>query len=430
MLINKVGDMTPYNMGRKPYRQNTLLLPLIWIASWFMTRSGKLKIQKIGLDELNPPYLVLSQNQGFSDYYITPLALFHRRANYVSDVEGFAAFGKWLYRRIGCVATRRYAGDPALVRNIRHVVEKNGDIIVIYPEARHSNVGTHSALPKSVGKLVKLLGLPVVVQKLHGSYLTSPIWDEEHRRKVPLCSTLEKVLTPEDITSLSAEEITTLLNEHFKYDEYRWQYENGIRIDYANRSEGLHNVLYLCPNCRMEYAMRSHAYVLECAVCGKAWEMDEFGRLSATECDTEFPHIPDWYEYERHETQKQIASGTYHLNVEVLVDAIPNEKGFVHLGKGHLTHNADGFVFAVADQGGPLHFSSRAMYSVHTEYNYRGKGNCVVLSTRGCCYYLYPVHNDCNVTKIQFAAEEFYARVKSNCSEIIKNTGKDIKPFE
>jgi len=82
MLINKAGDMTPYDMGLKPCRQNTLLLPLIWIASWFMTRSGKLKIRKIGLEGLNPPYLVLSQHQGFSDYYITPLELFHRRANY------------------------------------------------------------------------------------------------------------------------------------------------------------------------------------------------------------------------------------------------------------------------------------------------------------------------------------------------------------
>ena len=36
--------MTPYDMGLKPCRQNTLLLPLIWIASWFMMRNGKLKI--------------------------------------------------------------------------------------------------------------------------------------------------------------------------------------------------------------------------------------------------------------------------------------------------------------------------------------------------------------------------------------------------
>ena len=49
---------------------------------------------------MKPPYLVLSTHQGFSDYYIAPLALFPHRANYVSDMEGFAAFERdWLYRK-------------------------------------------------------------------------------------------------------------------------------------------------------------------------------------------------------------------------------------------------------------------------------------------------------------------------------------------
>lgn len=412
MLKNKTGDMTPYDMNRKPCRQNPLLLPLVWTAAWFMTRGGGLKLEKIGLESLRPPYLVLSQHQGFSDYYITPLALFPRRASYVSDVEGFAAFGNGLYRQVGCIATRRFVGNPALIRNIRHVVENNRGIIVIFPEARHSNVGTSSVLPQSVGKLVKLLGLPVVVQKLHGSYLTSPIWDEEHRRKVPLHTTLEKVLMPAEITELGVGDITALLNKHFVYDEYRWQFENGIRIDYADRAKGLHHVLYRCPGCHSEYSMKSEKHLLECTACGKVWAMDELGRLSAKKGETEFPHIPDWYEYQRQQVQKEIGEGAYRLDLEVLIDALPNEKGFVHLGHGRLTHNARGFDLFVAGTGQRRHFSSCALSSVHTEYNYRGKGNCLVLSTTGCCYYLYPAHNDCNVTKIQFAAEEFHAQAK------------------
>ena len=40
-------------------------------------------------------------------------------------------------------------------------MERRG-ILVLYPEARYANVGTSSALPKSVGKLAKYLDVPLV----------------------------------------------------------------------------------------------------------------------------------------------------------------------------------------------------------------------------------------------------------------------------
>lgn len=116
MLTNKKKDMTPYNMSEKPCRQNIFLLPLIWIGSYFATRSSHLKINRIGMNKLKPPYIVLSWHQGFMDYYISPLSVFPHRANYVSDVEGFAAYGKLLYRKIGCLAKRRFTSDISLIK--------------------------------------------------------------------------------------------------------------------------------------------------------------------------------------------------------------------------------------------------------------------------------------------------------------------------
>lgn len=405
MLFNKHGDMTPYPMGEKPGRQNALLLPLIWAACGIMTWGGKLKVRRIGMQSLKPPFLVLAEHQGFTDYYIAPRALFPHRASYVSDVEGFAAFGKTLYSQIGCVPTRRFTGDSTLVRNIRHVVEHHGDSIVIFPEARHSNVGTNSKLPPSVGKLAKLLGLPVVLLKTHGSYLTAPFWDEEHRRKVPLSATLQCVLRPEQIAGQTAGQIAALLNREFFYDEYRWQRENKISIPCAQRARGLHRVLYQCPHCMAECATVGEGSTLTCTACGKSWEMDEYGRLAATRGETEFPHIPDWYEFQRREVVRQIAAGGYRLHAEVSVEALPNDKGFVPMGTGTLEHTPAGFSLTVPSRGESLFFSSRTMFSVHTEYNYRGRGDCVVLSTRDCCYYLYPQTPGISVTKIQFAAE-------------------------
>lgn len=408
MLINKTGDMTPFNMSQRPCRQNPLLLPLIWTASYFATRRAGLKIIKSGMEGLKPPFLVLSEHHGFMDYYISPLALFPYRANYISDVEGFAAFGKTLYRQIGCVAKRRHVGDISLIRNILHVTETNKDIIVVYPEARHSNAGTNSRLPESTAKLVRLLGLPVVIMKFFGSYLTSPIWDEHNRRRVPLEVSLTKILDPAQIVQYKLSEIGELLSAYFQYDEYKWQMDNKIEITYDKRAEGLHKVLYQCPNCMTEYEMKSFGHTIKCNTCGKRWEMDEFGRLNSPDGFTEFTHIPDWYEFQRAAVHREIDRGKYSLNCEATIEALPSEKGFVNLGNGSLRHDLCGFSFNVHITGESFFFPSTGMDSVHTEYSYRGKGDCIVLSTRDCCYYLYP-QSKYSVTKMQFAAERFHA---------------------
>ena len=83
MLHNKKKNWKPFDMNKKPVKQYPFLVPFIWGASWLMTRRFRLKIEKENMEHIRPPYLVLSTHQGFSDYYIAPLALFPHRANYV-----------------------------------------------------------------------------------------------------------------------------------------------------------------------------------------------------------------------------------------------------------------------------------------------------------------------------------------------------------
>jgi len=183
MKRNRKGDMTPLTLGVSR-RQSVVLLPLIWGLLRLFAR--RLTIDRSQMRGLKPPYIVLSMHHGFHDYYITPLAFFPHRASYVSDMEGFVSYGKRLYAAVGCIPTWRYTNDARLVKAIRHVLTKNRDILVLYPEARHSSIGTNSILPPSIGKLLKLLRVPVVVQKLYGSGLAQPAWDEHHVRRAPL----------------------------------------------------------------------------------------------------------------------------------------------------------------------------------------------------------------------------------------------------
>jgi len=81
---------------------------------------------------IKPPYLVIATHQGPADYSAAPLAMFPHRAMYVSDMEGFAWYGKWLYRGLGCIGKRRFVSDIRVVRNMQYAIE-NKQAVWVYP---------------------------------------------------------------------------------------------------------------------------------------------------------------------------------------------------------------------------------------------------------------------------------------------------------
>lgn len=419
MLHNRKGDMTPFDMWKSPVKQRPYLLPFIWGGSYLMTRQFGLKIEKKNMSGLKPPFLVLSTHQGFSDYYIAPLALFPHRANYVSDMEGYAAFGERLYRGLGCIGKRRYVSDFSVVKNIRQAL-RNKQVVVVFPESRHSNVGTTAYIPDNMGKLAKKMGVPLVILSVHGSYLANPFWDEEHTRKVPMQATLECIYTAKDIKTAKESDIQQTIEKHLQYDEYAWQRDNKIRITYSNRAKGLNKVLYQCRSCGAQHNMKSDGNQIICESCQAVWEMDEYGQLRAKvdifEAETlpqqkgSVIHIPDWYEWERKCVEEDIENGVYRCDFPVRVEALPNAKGFVPLGEGRLTQNEQGFTLTLSEQ--TLFFDHHTRESVQTEYNYRGRGMCIVLSHADCCYYIYSDRKEFNPTKLQFAGEYYYRRMR------------------
>lgn len=413
MRKKKKVDIEPFDTKRTPPKQNLFFIPLLWLASYFATRSGGLKIQRANMKGLKPPYLVLASHHAFLDFPVSQIVLFPHRVNYVSELEGFEAYGEWFYRQLGCLGTRKFVYDMDLIKNIRKVMERKG-ILVLYPEARYANVGTSSKLSKSVFKLVKLLKVPVVVLDMKGNYLQSPIWNLKKRKGVRLHATIKQVITKADVKQLSLDEIAHILEEELTYDDYKYQYETKQCITDSNRAEGLELPLYQCPVCKTEFMMGTEKETICCHQCKGQWIMTEYGQLKGNK----FSHIPDWYEWERKQVETEIDKGEYHLDVKVHIEALPNAKNFIVLGEGRLVHTEKGFDLMLKEfqkeEYETLHFSSSSMSSIHTEYNYRDKGQCVTLSTLTNTYFIYPLEEGFNPTKIQFATEYLYERTNAN----------------
>jgi len=404
-----------FDMLAFPKKQR--LRPIAWAISYPDVWKHQSKIQKINMDGIKPPYVLLCNHNAFLDFKETTAAIFPHRANYVVAIDGFTsptrkgfASREWLLRVVGCICKRKFTNDAVLVRQLARVV-KNSDIAVLYPEARYSLCGTNAVLPDSLGKLCKLLRVPVVSLIMHGHHVNSPVWNLSDRGVKPVEAEMTCLFTAETLAKASSEEVNQAINAAFVYDDFAWQQKRGIRISTPTRAEGLHKVLYQCPHCRTEYPMHSKGSELICDASGKRWQMDELGSLRATEGETEFPHIPDWYEWERANVRREVEAGTYSFSAPVRVMSLPNANGYIHIGDGMLTHGMDGFTVRGSGNYGTFEMFKPvpSLYSCHIELNYLEKyGDCVDLNTLDDTWYCYPQDCDFSVTKIALATEELY----------------------
>ena len=410
-------EVSRFDMKRSPVPTKWYLQPLEWILSFPATIRHRTIIRKYRTEDLKPPYLLLCNHNAFMDFKVATKAIFPYRANYVVAIDGFIG-REQLLRDIGCICKRKFTNDVTLIRQLKQVI-KNGNIAVLYPEARYSLCGTTAVLPASLGKLCKLLGVPVAVLICHGHHVNSPFWNLHERGVAPTEAEFMLLYSREELEQASVDEVNEKILNAFQYDDFAWQKDRNIKTTYSRRAEGLHKVLYQCPSCGTEYKMSTSGIQIKCNSCGKSWTMTEIGELVADHGATEFSHIPDWYEWERENVKKEVAAGTYSSGeLPVSVDSLPNATKFIHLGEGTMIHNMDGFrVRGIDTDGEPFEMikSVPSLYSCHIEYEYLGKyGDCVDLNTLEDTWYIYPHDCEFSVTKMALATEElFFAHRKS-----------------
>ena len=410
-----IGKFNRFDMARKPNRQWRVLTPVTWLLSYPKAIAHRAQVNKDGMPKwVKPPYFLLCNHNSFMDFMIMTKAIFPNRANYVVAIDGYIG-REWLLRAVGGICNRKFTRSINLVRNMLFARD-NGDIVALFPEARYSLCGTTAALPNSLGKMVRKMNVPVVTLIMHGHHINSPFWNIGNRKIKPVESEMNLLLTKEETQKLPIEEINSRIKKAFQYDEYAWQKDKNVRVRDSNRAEGLHKVLYQCPACNTEYQMTSNETTLRCENCGKTWEMSEYGELSAHNGETEFSHIPDWYEWERANVRSEVQAGTYSLSAEVRIESLPNAKGFITFEEpGALTHGMDGFRLtgAYGDTPFDINWSSTTQQACHIEYDYMGRGDCVDLNTNDDTFYIFPKGSDFSVTKISLATEELYKYFKA-----------------
>lgn len=352
------------------------------------------------------PWLVLMNHSSFIDLEIASALLYPKPYHIICTSDGFV--GKaGVMQRLGCIPTQKFVRDLGLIGDMLTALHTLGSSVLMYPEASYTFDGKATPLPRKLGILLKKLNVPVVYIQTYGAFARDPLYNGLRKRQVDVKATMRCLLTVEEIKAHSVAELDAILDEAFSFDNFTWQKENGVEINEPFRAIGLERILFQCAACGQEGTMRSHDTVVECAHCGKKYTLTPLGELKAETGETEFPHIPDWYDWERANVRKSLEDGSYRLDTDVDIRMMVDYKAIYNVGRGHLTHDEKGFVLDGCE--GKLHYEQDplACYSLYSDYFWYELGDMICIGNADALYYCFPKKEGV-VAKTRLAAEELY----------------------
>ena len=395
----------------KPLRPNFLLqtvvrlasLPDLWATNFKYTESGMEKIK-------DQPCLILMNHSCFMDLMMMSRIFYPKRYGIVCTTDGFVGM-PWLMRLLGCIPTQKFVSDISLIRDIEYMLKEKKTSVLMYPEASYSFDGTATPLPRKMGVLLKKLGVPVVMVRTYGAFTRQPLYNCLRKRKVQVSAEVKCLATAEEVKAKTVRELDAMLDEAFTFDHFAWQRDNGVEVKDADRAEGLERILYKCPHCGTEGKMSGKGTSITCGHCGKVWEMDTLGQMKATDGETEFSHIPDWYAWERGEVRRELEEGTYRLETDVDIGVMVDYKAIYMVGEGHLSHSDEGFRLNGCD--GKLEYSQGplACYSLYADYYWYSIADVICIGNADALYYCFP-KDGASVAKTRMAVEELYKMKK------------------
>ena len=120
---DKVLSLDPY-VHQRPKKQSVLFRKLIQVLSVWDLWRVHFKYEKIGMEKLgkNEPCLILMNHSSFIDLKIVASLFADRPYQIVCTLDGLIG-KKWLMRNLGCIPTKKFITDTALVKDMVYSVK-------------------------------------------------------------------------------------------------------------------------------------------------------------------------------------------------------------------------------------------------------------------------------------------------------------------
>jgi len=276
--------MAETNVMEKSTRKKRKVLPRHWlllilvriIADWFIFPYFHFRPRYYRLKKRGPMLVLINHATEFDILFANNL--FNFPLYFVASEQLLnKGFSSWLLNYVFApIPKSKSVSDIAVVPRIKRVLDEGGNV-AIFPEGNMTMHGGPSSMPPAIGKLIKMLKVPVVFVESYGLYFSSPRWSR-YRKYGPSGMFIKRILEVEEYASLTGEQINELVHQQLDVNAFEQRPVRKYRG--FRKAEGLQRLVFSCPSCHEPFGMHTHKSTLSCSKCGYRANYDVFGYIN------------------------------------------------------------------------------------------------------------------------------------------------------
>jgi len=297
-----------------------------------------------------PPFVLMATHSNAYDPYVIG-SLLDEPLRYMANIEGVAPWKTLFAEALGAYARRKGQSDIAALRKTIELVH-SGDAVGLFPEGDRSWDGRSEKARPGSARLLKRLGVDLVLVRQKGSYLSFPRWAGHPRSGH--WSLDVRSFGADEIGRLSEPLLDALITGSLRRDEVREAASEGRRFEAPHgAAEGVGRILWRCPVCRKTDGITGEGDDITCVRCGARWHMDanlfiEPANHSRALHATQIADLLDWHDWQRDTLPDLMVGGTEKrpcLTSHNVSLARRAHGGLERLGHGTLSYGGGELVF-------------------------------------------------------------------------------------
>ena len=291
------------------FRASGYIRLITYLVFWAFTRYYRIrKSLPREVRKIEGPYLLLSNHVGYWD----PFIIGHFLPRFTHFVSSDAAFrtpvAGFFLPRLGVIPKKKNVRDTQVIRDIIHVLE-HGEGVGIFPEAVRNWGGRTLPIDPSIGKLVKLLNVPVIVCVSKGMHHFNPRWSKRVRRtRVQI--EYQLLFSESELQDVDVAEVNSKIKLALHHDDIEWQENQKHPIRSHRRAEHINHVLFICPACHAIGSFSAKGNECNCRKCKYSIYIDTYSFFhTISDHRHYFDNIRGWYDWQEQWMIRHI----YHL---------------------------------------------------------------------------------------------------------------------